>query len=153
MQEDLRYIYNQVNRSSEIHFEADVQTIEAKCSTFRDYFHKYHLSRCLSFCDAMKKVWWTFQARGILPDGVDLPVQGDACESLSSTDFVNITLSVYKANRGTFDKHKQKNAYVKMMYDEVPLFIKQHVRNLLQKDFDLFGYNPSPEIVFPRTDP
>ena len=150
MRDDVKYIFNSINASSDMIFDSDVQTIRAKCGQFLDYFSDAKSYRCLSKCEAMGKVWWSFQIRGLISRDVEFPLSGISCKNVTGEDFVKLTMKAHEESRGKFDKHKQKSEFIREMFRQVSLEDRLKVKELLDLDFQLFGYDAQPADIFPE---
>ena len=105
---------------------------------------------CESNCSMLGRLWWSFQARGLL--GVDQDFPDVDCSTVSRTELSSLALAARRRRSvGGLDKAAQRRASVAAaMYRRVPLLDRLKVRDLLMPDFKLHGYDPTPRDVFPE---
>ena len=150
--DDVKYIFGSINIniSSEVISRSDVQTIRAKCSQFLNDFFNTNYSRCLSVCDAMQKVWWSFHIRGLIGRDVEFPLSGKPCTNITGRQLTEMAVTAHEESKGKFDKHKQKSEFTRELFLQVSIEDRLTVRKLLKRDFLLFGYDDQPAGIFPE---
>ena len=148
--EDVKYIYKQINESADIGISSDVAKIESKCLNFATLFKEQNYSECMDICEGHKRVWYGFQSMGLVPRNYNFPFSENRCRNLSGWEFSEVTKKVYFGTKGKFDKHQQKDDFLRESYREVSLEVRLKLYSILKKDLDFFGYDPFPENVFPE---
>ncbi|XP_005111377.1 uncharacterized protein LOC101850294 [Aplysia californica] len=151
--DDLKYIFQTVNESQDTSvLDSDAMTISGKCKSVVKDFYGQRYARCLSLCDAMKKVWWSFHVRGLISKDIEFPIDEDSCDQTTGAHFASLALKANAESRGKFDKRGQKREFLISLYSQVPLEDRVKVKELLAQDFNLFGYDAQPDYVFPQSE-
>ena len=153
---DIRFIYDTINATSEMEVSPDRDTIiiwkiDNKLKNLKNGTLGWEdHDTCLSLCDARKKMWRGFQGMGYIPIEKDVPLSKKECNQVPVDTFKNLALEAFRMAKGTFDEDRQKEKILREMFRQVPIEDREKVRKLLKIDFDLFGYDPEPESVFPE---
>ena len=148
--QDLKYIYESVGESSDFDFSPDLMKVSNKTQYFRSLFEKEDYSKCTSICEGMQKVWYGLQSMGFIPRSYNFPFLGERCNSVSPNEFREVSVKAYTDNKGKFDKHKQKDDFLRDVYSQVDIKYKLELYKVLKRDLDFFGYPHFPESVFPE---
>lgn len=113
------------------------------------------ITKSISMCDILKVLWWSFKLRGYLPLDSPFPLTKDQCDNYKTKNlakrFSDISQEVYLLHsKGKLDRNKQARKVMVELFLQVPLDERIQVRDILAKDFKLFGYDPQPSDLFPE---
>ena len=146
--EDLDFILRSVNISINIASQEE-GVITRKAQEALDE-GSWHIEQCTNKHTMMKKVWFSFQARGFIPESLELPISEKESLKITSEQFGHIMVQTWKDSKGNFDSKKQKRKIMEELYQQVSLKDRLTVQKILEKDFLLSQYNPQPPEVFPE---
>jgi hypothetical protein len=105
------------------------------------------VSQCLSFDELARKLWKKWQVRGIISKHERFPLTKNQTRNITAEELATVAIS--RAG----DKIAlsfQKREALREAFASVPLKDRLQLKKLLQLDFELFGFDPSPDEVFPR---
>ena len=141
--EDLKYIFNatklniSVDKSKQIPIESDYVIRDTSV-----------IQKCTTNFKMMTNVWFAYQIRGFLPKELPLPVSKITSSNTSIVEFRWLVESAYIAHQGTFDSHAQRTEMVSELYQTIPMQDRLALKKRLQRDFELFEYDPMPSYIF-----
>ncbi|XP_035827639.1 carbohydrate sulfotransferase 10 [Aplysia californica] len=148
VEDDLAYIYESMNATLKGTLNDEEVTLKDKASTvvsFRD-----SVTKCENMCTMLSRTWWSFHARGLIAMDLQLPVKGEDCNTITPQEFADIAWDAHQQSVGRVDVSKQRRQMMASLYLQLPLSDRLKVRKLLQRDFDLFGYESTPPDLFPE---
>ena len=152
LEDDVKYIYEQVGESGHIYMDIELQKIKSVTSMFDQYYTSLKQEKCSSLYEARKGIWKTLQYMGILPLTHGFYVPEEKANKMSSDDFLKHIMTTYEAEKkkGTFDKAKQKDGFVKKLFAEVSFDDRLALKEVLRREFEFFGYPLLPKKIFPE---
>ena len=93
-------------------------------------------------------VWFSYQFRGMIADKIPFPLTRNQCKTITVQDFSDIVQIAMDNSKGQFSPAEQKRQHLVKMYGQVPLADRLAVKRIFEKDFQMFGYDPKPSVVF-----
>ena len=108
------------------------------------------VDKCTDIFTAMKTMWYSYHARGIILDSIPLPFTQPQSKSVTSEQFSQVYDDAVRLSKPKIDSRKQKRKFLVQMYLEVPLLDRQTLVELLKKDFALSQHDPWPRDIFPE---
>lgn len=102
-----------------------------------------------------ERIWKTFQMNGYIGDDYTFPQTEIKymSERGNIRDYLTEKLTAVRNSASDEDKKawkEQRNLYLRQAYKNVPLSLRHRIRKVFELDFELFGYDPEPEYVFPE---
>ncbi|KAL8582349.1 hypothetical protein ACOMHN_037106 [Nucella lapillus] len=107
------------------------------------------IKTCMSMKEACLRLWKKWQVRGILSKTEPLPVTRDEAEVITTRDFANLALQALGRSGPREQRRQQKAEALVEAFAAVPLKDRLKLQKLLFLDFELFGFHPSPDSIFP----
>lgn len=150
--DDIKHLLDEAHTGQlNLSFSDEESTMKGKARNIISQKKKILL--CESMCSVLDKIWWSFQARGLVSKDIPLPVREDECNIILGEDFANRSWAAHLRSVGMINKSKQKRQAMVDLFLQVPLADRLKVRDLLALDFQLFGYDPQPSDIFPELVP
>ena len=146
--EDLDFILRSVNISVEI--KPQQETIMQRKAVEALDEGKIQINKCTDNYTVMKHLWFSFQARGFLPDSLEMPLGVEASLNMTGDKFGKALVKSWLDNKGSFDSKHQKRNILRQMYQQIQLQDRLKLMKILEKDFLMFKYDPQPPEVFPE---
>ncbi|KAL8570802.1 hypothetical protein ACOMHN_006952 [Nucella lapillus] len=110
---------------------------------------KTNIRKCMTMHEACLRLWKKWHIRGIISKNEPLPVTAEEAENISRTDFIYRTFKALDRS-GSREKRKlQKTEAMRQAFASLSEDLKLQVQEMLTLDFDMFGFDPKPESVFP----
>ncbi|GFN95083.1 carbohydrate sulfotransferase [Plakobranchus ocellatus] len=149
LSDDMKFMLHSVGITGKnLNFDDSIGTVRGKC---RDIIKRRpQITKCQDMCSMMRTVWWSFQARGLISENIELPVKGKRCDTISGDEFTEIALKAHNVSAGNIDRSKQKRSALVELFTQVPLQDRLRLRELYLADFELFGYDSMPHDLFPE---
>ncbi|KAK7465913.1 hypothetical protein BaRGS_00037523, partial [Batillaria attramentaria] len=112
------------------------------------YSWRKAIVKCMTWEEANRRIWRKMQIRGLVDRRQPLPMTSYKQYSLRSKDFTQVVKNVWQAFRTTDRKSAQKKAAMSSAYSLVPKADLEKLREYFLIDFDVFGYDSRPDVVF-----
>ncbi|KAH3704777.1 hypothetical protein DPMN_079838 [Dreissena polymorpha] len=111
--------------------------------------HRGKIIRCISWHEALQRVWRKLQLRGLVEFGHPFPLVETSSRRTTAAEFIAL------ANQARRDSdpgklRAQKEHVLTEMYRSVPLAVLEDMRTTFQADFEMFEYDSSPNEIFER---
>ena len=150
IREDLPFILNSVG----VQVNISENVTESIVRKIKDVFEENRtlVQRCLGIYPMMKRLWWTFQVRGLIADTIPLPVSQDQVEAASWEQLASWAAKAYHDTKALGSRSVQKRAFLVELFRTVPLQLRLKYLELFSRDFQLFQFDPLPPDIFPELD-
>jgi len=110
---------------------------------------KKDITPCMTWHEALKRIWRKLQLRGIIEMSIKLPVDENHAGNITRDDFIRLA----NAARSISDQQKLKQQKKEMFiefYQSVPMEALHDLRQTYERDFYLFDYDSTPNEIFDR---
>jgi len=119
----------------------------------RLYFkHTPAIQRCMGMKDALRRAWKTWQLRGYIGKAQKIPISSKDAATVSFPDLTNHVMRAYSEADANANKKAQREEALREAFRLISLQHRQELRRIFDLDFKFFGYDPSPEFVFPASE-
>lgn len=150
LEEDLSHILSTVNITERV-INLDIEEGLIKNKVTHQIEQENVITKCENMCQALQKLWWTFQSRGLIPRSYAFPMTDAQCSDKSQWGKLpEMGWSVYSAFAKTIDKKKEIERTITELFLQVSLEDRLRLRHLFALDFMLYGYDSQPEHLFPE---
>ncbi|KAL5012788.1 hypothetical protein ScPMuIL_011339 [Solemya velum] len=153
--DDLELIWNTLENSGTVKVQlpkianrSDIENLDDKAGMI--YKNRDRLSRCLSFYDVMKRAWRAFQMRGMIDCSITMPIKESDVNTTSLDRFKQILRQAYQQSNGEL-KSQCKRQAIADAYSTVLLEDLRILKQKLEADCELFGYDAEPNYIFNRS--
>ena len=114
------------------------------------YKWRPNILKCIDMNQALRRAWKVFQIRGFIGKTQNFPLTKERALVIAEEEFALIALGA-RANSGDLSRVKaQKKEALTEAFGSVPLADRVMVKKLVYPEFDMFGYDPEPQEVFPN---
>ncbi|XP_067664223.1 uncharacterized protein [Haliotis asinina] len=157
---DTKYILNKVglgyllsNKSQTSHAEDEMQMLIAY--HFELQSRRGINKKCLTTTNLAKRLWQAFQFNGyislddIFPEQNVQEVLAGLTVPQARDEVIRLILQHYRDSKATNVK-EQRHAVLVNAYKQIPLELREYIRNKYEHDFDLYDYEPYPAHIFPE---
>ena len=150
IREDLPFILNSVG----VQVNISENVTDSIVRKIKDVFEENRtlVQRCFGIYPMMKRLWWTFQVRGLIADTIPLPVSQDQVEAASWEQLASWAAKAYHDTKALGSRSVQKRAFLVDLFRSVPLDLRLKYLELYSRDFQLFQFDPLPPDIFPELD-
>lgn len=153
-EQDARHILGMINTKHNMNLKYENYINEEKWSwtdlTVKTMFrNQKSIEKCMSFHEAMRRVWRNFQVRGFIGKNISLPFGPD--DPVDTRSYMN-AFGEAKSKSGS-DEHRKHNKVEALLeaYSMVPMEDLEKLAQAFKTDCDLFGYDCRPPNIFNRT--
>ena len=108
------------------------------------------VQRCMGLDEASRRLWKKWQIRGIISKAQALGLTRAQTRNVSLAAFQTQGLAALARSGPKWARVGQKREALGEAFAGVPLQDRLRVRQLLFLDFEMFGFDPNPEEVFPK---
>ena len=106
--------------------------------------------KCIDMNQALRRAWVVLQIRGLIGKTQGFPLTKERALNITQDEMTTIALAA-RTNSGDPNLLKaQKKEALTEAFGSVPLADRLMVKKLVYPEFDMFGYDPEPEEVFPN---
>ncbi|XP_076456458.1 uncharacterized protein LOC143290819 [Babylonia areolata] len=145
--EDMPFILKEIQ--SPVAYERDFESHNIGANARRDLTGG--ALRCISIDTACRRIWKKWHVRGHISKTQVFPLKQEQTRvSFNITDFITAALTAQAHSGERRFRVGQKKEALKEAYAQVSLEDRLEVKKLLSMDFELFGFDPEPEEVFPK---
>ena len=148
IKEDLPFIVNSVDVKVDIGQNVTGSIVRQIQDVFDE--NRRLVRRCLGIYPMMKRLWWTFQVRGLIADTIPLPVSQGQIEAASWEQLASWAAKAYHDTKALGSRSVQKRAFLVNLFRSVPLDLRLKYLELYSRDFQLFQFDPLPPDIFPE---
>ncbi|XP_076465523.1 uncharacterized protein LOC143297204 isoform X1 [Babylonia areolata] len=150
LDQDMAYLLHTLQSPLNISgpFELDTLTNNAEWVFLR---MKRRIVNCISLDEAGRRLWKKWQIRGLVSKTDPFPFSTQQVLSVTSTQVAAAALAARETSGGLAALKAQKTEALKEAFATVSLQDRIRLRQLLVLDFQLFGFDPSPQTVFPES--
>ncbi|XP_076465527.1 carbohydrate sulfotransferase 9-like isoform X3 [Babylonia areolata] len=110
---------------------------------------KEKIRTCMTMYEACLRLWKKWHIRGIISKTEPLPVTAEEAETISLEDFVHLAIQALNRSGSKEDRRRQKTEALTEAFASIPYEERLQVEDMLTLDFALFGFEATPESVFP----
>ena len=106
-------------------------------------------TNCTNSTDLAQRLWTTFQINGYLPTEMKFP-KNKYPKGLNSSQFANLAHESYRnrPSKSSKEWRLQREKAMTDAYKLVPTDIMYKLKDLYSEDFQMFGYDPEPDLLF-----
>lgn len=150
--EDAVEIFRRFNLTSAVEiFEKSMKYLADEDAIFDSisgpYTWKPSVLQCMSWKEALQRIWRKLQLRGILSFDEKFPFDNNT--SVTTHQFFKLANSARLNSDSETLRLQKKNVFVEM-YRTVPLNVLHDLREVFKDDFLLFSYPDTPPEIFDR---
>ncbi|XP_071109890.1 carbohydrate sulfotransferase 10-like [Haliotis cracherodii] len=134
----------QVNLSG-IETGTDLQQLER--NTYNVFgMRKERILKCMTFHEALLRLWRRWQMRGILHKSETFPVKKDQSNSVTFNEFHKMAVAAWnRSGSGSWKSTNRKEALIEAFSDLDPGDLEQ-LKAMFENDFLLFGYSRDMDV-------
>jgi hypothetical protein len=153
--DDALYILKTLNAKQDIVKSIEKQweelSIEAAIKFNIEYCFetKKEIMNYITWEKALQRLWLHLQMRGLISKDKILPHPVKHINILTAREFVDLAVEANKASSKE-ELKLQKLAVQREAFASVDISILEKFVSVFRKDFQLFGYDPHPSIIFQR---
>lgn len=114
-------------------------------NTFRT---KEKIVRCMTFQEALERVWRNFQMRGLMDKGVRMPLSLDQSEQFNITQVTDIFLNKWGKSKSS--RRSNKNEALAELFRQIPQKLLKQFTKVFSLDFELFGFDKRTNKMFDK---
>ncbi|XP_036367125.1 carbohydrate sulfotransferase 11-like [Octopus sinensis] len=151
---DTIYILEKLGVDSLIHFsdfarESEIDALTDAADNV--YAMRLAVTKCMTFTEALRRVWKKMQIRGLLSREIPFPYSDDSRAYIPYSTFSKTLLDAH-ARSGPRDKRieNRKLALIEA-YRQIDYRQLLRLKRILEPDCKIFGYDPEPSIIFQQT--
>ena len=104
--------------------------------------------QCMPFQDLLKRQWRAFQIVGLISKDFYFPFANGSSNNITLAEYTRVIISAYTRS-GSSAKANKEEAFIQA-YASLSKGALENLRDIFLLDFELFGYNPEPDELFPR---
>ena len=108
------------------------------------------VQQCMGLDEACRRLWKKWQIRGIISKSQRFPLTREETRNISLRDFEKTELAALTSSGAKRERTKQKKEALREAFASVPLEDRLKVQKLLFLDFEMFGFDPQADEVFPK---
>ncbi|VDI70971.1 chondroitin 4-sulfotransferase 11 [Mytilus galloprovincialis] len=109
---------------------------------------KTKILKCMTMYDAVLRIWRQLQMKGILSRQIVIPFKPDTVVKLTKSKFIKTVLEAYKSSKSDVSKKNNKQDAFSEAYSTVPRQTLMRLKQVVENDCVLFGYETEPKRVF-----
>ena len=116
-------------------------------STYSPFGWKRGIRKCMTWEQALKRIWRKLQIRGIILFSDTFPWSGNDTSSVTLKHFQNTVKVLHSKS----DKNLLKQQKLDVLAEAYSTVSEEDIRSILElfmPDFTLFQYNPKPDFIF-----
>lgn len=152
--DDTFYILSKLNQTQTLNvFETKFSKLHAydaiDDSISGPYLWKSRITRCMSWHEALQRIWRKLQLRGVILNSAKFPLNEDQSNNTTKSDFISIAFTAWGNSTSTERTKQKKEEYIKT-FQEVPVDVLDSIRRVYEREFKLFGYDDRPNELFNR---
>lgn len=146
MEEDTKFLLKAIRSPVDYNQDYGMFTMEDQA---RWYFgDRTRYGHCMELEEALRRYWKKLQIRGLVHKTFDFPFTAEQLRSITAADLIREgRKAVLKSREQGGAKGNKREALVEA-FQSVSADDKDQLRQLYWRDFELFGYNPSPDDIF-----
>ncbi|KAH3806683.1 hypothetical protein DPMN_135007 [Dreissena polymorpha] len=129
----------------------DLASLDAIVDSINSPFEwKQDILKCMTWYEALKRIWRKLQIRGLIDVNYPLPLDATASENVDVKRFTKLAT---EAHRKSDQKvlNSQKRALFIELYRMVPIEDLKKLSAAFERDFYIFDYNSMPHELFNRS--
>ncbi|RUS81481.1 hypothetical protein EGW08_010779 [Elysia chlorotica] len=148
IKEDLPYIVDSVGVTMDTNINITREIAHRMSSIFR--VKRSLVKRCLGVYPMMQRVWWFFQARGVIADSIPLAASRAQVQAASTSQLTSWVLQAHHSTHALGSRSAQKRKFLVALFRQIPLSLRLRFVELYSRDFELFQYDPLPHDLYPE---
>jgi len=111
---------------------------------------KKDITPCMTWHEALLRIWRKLQLRGIIEMSIKLPVNENNADNVTQDDFIRLANEARSISDQQKLKQQKKEMFIKF-YQSVPVKAVHALRKAFERDFFLFDYESTPNEIFNRS--
>ncbi|XP_076437354.1 carbohydrate sulfotransferase 14-like isoform X2 [Babylonia areolata] len=112
---------------------------------------KVGIEQCMDWDEALRRLWKKWQVRGVISKQQGFPLSRERTRNISLEDMTRAGLAALAGSGPRWKRVGQKKEALREAFGAVSLQDRLRVKELLHYDFQMFGFDPEPEEVFPSS--
>jgi hypothetical protein len=140
--------FNGSLRTEDLESEAGKNAVNGPVNSL--FENKAAITKCITFYEAMKRVWRMLQIRGTLCKNITFPVNQIEADTIHKEDFLVLALDAY--NKSGKESYRNRKDSMAEAYGMVPKADLEELLLLFKPDCNLFDYEERPSVVFNNVD-
>lgn len=119
---------------------------------FREDLPQSRMQECMTKDEALRRVWENFQIRGLLSKRERFPFSPTVAQNATMMQFMELALFAFGRSQKDPDLKSNKKLAMTEAYGMIKLKDRKLLREIFEKDFQLFDYPSTIPEVFPKND-
>lgn len=150
MQEDMAFITKAIHSPITYGRTYDSDTIRqnAKMVLWKD--RRLKVQRCMDLDEASRRLWRKYQIRGLISKDDPFPYSRGTAVNISYEQFIANALEAHERSKNDPGTKAQRKESLMEAFAQVPIEDRLQMQQTLFLDFQMFGFDPFPEEVFPK---
>lgn len=149
-QNDANYLLGYLNHQLNVNVKLDDILHEDKIMKVNKlvnqlYDSKGFIIECISFYEAMLRLWGVFQFRGFLGKNISMPFSKEVADTMTKSEFINEIMSAHLSSGGKTYRKQCRDEWIYKAYAMVSPGDMVELTKTLKADCDIFGYDCNPE--------
>lgn len=129
-------------------YDSDTLRQNAKMVLWKD--RRRAVQRCMDLDEASRRLWRKFQIRGLISKDLSFPYPRGAALNVSYEEFIAKALEAHERSKRDPETRAQRKESLREAFAQVPIEDRLQIQQTLFLDFEMFGFDPFPEEVFPK---
>ena len=130
-------------------YDSDTIVQNAKMVLWRD--RPKPVQRCMSLDEASRRLWRKYQIRGLISKNDSFPYPPGGAANITLDQFTKAALAAYERSKDLPGLKEQRAEALREAFASVPMEDRLDAQHTLFLDFQMFGFDPYLEAVFPKT--
>ena len=129
-------------------YDSDTIRQNAKMVLWKD--RRQAVQRCMDLDQASRRLWRKYQIRGLISKREAFPYRRGAAVNITYEEFVAKALEAHERSKDSPETKAQRRESLREAFAQVPIEDRLEVQRTLFLDFQMFGFEPFLEEVFPK---
>ncbi|KAL8562682.1 hypothetical protein ACOMHN_011253 [Nucella lapillus] len=151
IKEDMPYIIKAIQSPVNYTSSYDSETIAQNAGMVLLQDRAENVQKCMDLDEASRRLWKKFQIRGLISKTEKFPFKRKQAVNITLRQFVQTALAAHKRSKKNPNLKKQRVEALREGFAQVPLEDRLYAQHILFLDFQMFGFDPMLEDVFPKT--
>ena len=148
--EDMPYLLNVIQSPVNYSRNFEIQTLKSSVHWVLKSM-KLDIVDCMPLEEAGRRLWKKLTIRGVIPKSQPFPFSSKEAGKVTEEEFVEAGLAAIARSGSWQTKRMQETEALREAFSTIPMQQRLKLKEALFLDFKLFGFDPEPETVFPKT--
>ena len=148
--EDLPYVLNVIHSPVNYSNDYETETLKGSVAWVMKKMRS-DIQDCMPLEEAGRRLWKKLIIRGLIDKYQPFPFIPEKAKNVSQTKFLEEALAAMSRSRRWEERRQQHTEALREAFSFLPLNQRLKLKKILFLDFKMFGFDPEPETVFPRT--